>query len=136
MKGNCWKKNLTTCERKISSYKPAFTEAAIERCSVKKMFLEISQDSQGNTYAKASFLIKLQTLLKKRPWYICFPVNFVKILRTSFCIEYLWWLLLYIKIKIFLCKNLITITLYNPVVIFNKIDYLDKMENLLNDLQK
>ena len=24
----------------------------------------------------------------------------------------------------------------NPVVIFNKIDYLDKMENLLNELQK
>ena len=26
LKGNCQKKNLTTCERKISSYRPASTE--------------------------------------------------------------------------------------------------------------
>ena len=29
-------------------------------CSVKKVFLEISQNSQENTYATVSFLIKLQ----------------------------------------------------------------------------
>ena len=34
------------------------------------------------------------TLLKKRPWHRCFPVNFVKFLRTPFYIEHLWWLLL------------------------------------------
>ena len=34
------------------------------------------------------------TLLKKRLWYRCFPVNFVKFLRTTFYIEHLWWLLL------------------------------------------
>ena len=34
-------------------------------------------------------------LLKKRLWRRCFPVNFVKFLRTLFCIEHLWWLLLY-----------------------------------------
>ena len=34
------------------------------------------------------------TLLKKRPWNRCFPVNFVKFLRTPSCIEHLWWLLL------------------------------------------
>ena len=33
-------------------------------------------------------------LLKKRLWYRCFPVNFVKFLRTPFFIEHLWWLLL------------------------------------------
>ena len=31
------------------------------RCSVKKVFLEILQDSQKNTCARNSFLIKLQT---------------------------------------------------------------------------
>ena len=31
------------------------------RCSAKKVFLEISQNSQENTCARASFLIKLQT---------------------------------------------------------------------------
>ena len=31
-----------------------------QRCSMKKVFLEISQNSQKNTCARASFLIKLQ----------------------------------------------------------------------------
>ena len=35
------------------------------------------------------------TLLKKRLLHICFPVNFVKFLRTPFFIEHLWWLLLH-----------------------------------------
>ena len=35
-------------------------EAVIHRCSVKKVFLEISKDSQENTCARVSFLIKLQ----------------------------------------------------------------------------
>ena len=35
------------------------------------------------------------TLIKKRLWPRCLPVNFVKFLRTAFIIEYLWWLFLY-----------------------------------------
>ena len=34
------------------------------------------------------------TLLKKRLWYRCFPVNFVKFIRTTFVTENLRWLLL------------------------------------------
>ena len=34
------------------------TEAVVQRCSVKKVFLEISQNSQENTCARDSFLIK------------------------------------------------------------------------------
>ena len=34
------------------------------------------------------------TLLNKRLWHRCFPVNFMKFLRTPFQIEHLWWLLL------------------------------------------
>ena len=34
--------------------------AVARRCSVKKVFLEISQNSQENTFARVSFLIKLQ----------------------------------------------------------------------------
>ena len=34
------------------------------------------------------------TLLKKRLRHMCFPVDFVKFLRTPFQIEHLWWLLL------------------------------------------
>ena len=35
------------------------TEAVVQRCSVKKLFLEISQNSQENTCAGVSFLTKL-----------------------------------------------------------------------------
>ena len=74
------------------------------------MFLEIPQNSPENTCARVSFLMKLQalacnfikketlarpaTLFKKRLWHRCFPVNFVKFLRTSFYLEDLWWQLL------------------------------------------
>ena len=41
------------------------------------------------------FLLKdPATLLKKRLCYRCFPVNFVKFLRTPFLKEHLQWLLL------------------------------------------
>ena len=53
-----------------------------QRCYIKKLLLETSQNSQENSCARASFLIKLQA------WGIhiqmCFPVNFAKFLRTSF----------------------------------------------------
>ena len=36
------------------------TEAVVQRCSVKKVFLKFLQNSQENTCARVSFLIKLQ----------------------------------------------------------------------------
>ena len=54
-------------------------EAVVPRCSVEKVFLEIAQNSQENTCARDSILIKLQgpaTLFKKCPWHRCFPVNY------------------------------------------------------------
>ena len=54
----------------------------------KKILLKILRNSLENTCARVSFLIKLQaflaTLLKKRLWHRCFPLNFVKFLRTLF----------------------------------------------------
>ena len=38
------------------------TEAVVWKCSIKKVFLKISQNSQEYTCARASFLIKLQAL--------------------------------------------------------------------------
>ena len=76
-----------------------FPKAVVQRCSVKQVFLETSQNSQESTCARVSFLIKLQasglrpaTLLKKRLWHRCFPENFVKFIRRPFFIEHLWWL--------------------------------------------
>ena len=68
----CWSSNLEPRLRwwlhdEISSG-PAGTdfslrlygEAAVWRCSVKKVFLEIRQNSQENTCVRVSFLVKLQ----------------------------------------------------------------------------
>ena len=65
-------------------------------CSVKKMFLEISQNSHENTCVRASGL-RPATLLKKGLWYSYFPVNFAKFLRTPFFTEHLQWLLLLLQ---------------------------------------
>ena len=50
-----------------------YREAVTRRCSVKKVFLDISQNSQENTCARASFLIKLQAWRQEHlrtPFYI------------------------------------------------------------------
>ena len=39
--------------------------------------------------------LRIATLLRKRLWHECFPVNFAKFLRIPFFIEHLWLLLLY-----------------------------------------
>ena len=64
-------------------------QISYRRCSV-KVFLEVSQNSQENTCARVSFLIKSQA----RTWHRCFPVKFAKILRTSFLQNTSGWLLL------------------------------------------
>ena len=66
---------------------------------MKKVFLEILQNSKENNCARNSFFNKVAglrraTLLKKSLWHWCFPVNFAKFLRTSFFKEHLRWLLL------------------------------------------
>ena len=81
-------------------------EAFFRNCSVKKVFLKNSQNSQENICVRVSFLIKLQasdlffnkvaglkpaTLLKKRLWHRCFLMNFEKFLRKLFLKEH--WLL-------------------------------------------
>ena len=40
------------------------------------------------------------TLLKKRRWHRCFPMNFAKFLRTPFLTEHLWWLLLIVWLEL------------------------------------
>ena len=69
------------------------SEVVVRMCSVKKMFLEISQNSEENMGVRVSFLlnfIKIETLAQ------LFSVNFAKILRTPFFTEHLGWLLLHL----------------------------------------
>ena len=57
------------------------TDAATVGVLWTRLFLKISQNSRENACIGVSFLIKLQALgLQHR----CFPVNFVKFLRTTF----------------------------------------------------
>ena len=56
------------CEQKFATAEPLKetlprllgSEAVAGRCSVKRVFLEISQNSEENTCVRISFLIKLQ----------------------------------------------------------------------------
>ena len=73
-------------------------EAFSQRCSVKKVFLEISQNSQEKRLCQSPFFNKVAgqrpaNLFIKRLAQV-FPVNFAKFLGTSFLTEHLRWLLL------------------------------------------
>ena len=76
---------------------PQLSEAVAWSCSVKKVYLEILQNSQENTCARVSFLIKLQ-VSKKRLWHRYFLLNFAKFWRTPFIAKHLGWLLLSFRI--------------------------------------
>ena len=87
----------------ISYYE--ITLAVTQRCSIKMVFLEISQNLQENTCARVSFFNKVAgfrpaTLLKKRPWHKCFPVNVAKFLRAAFLQNTSRRLLLHFSLKV------------------------------------
>ena len=70
-----------------------------QRCSVRKGVLRNFTKFPRKHLCQSLFLIKLQnsrpaTLLKKRLWHKCFPVNFVRFLRTPFSQSTYWRLLL------------------------------------------
>ena len=67
--------------------------------SIHELFLSKSSIPMENTCVWSLFLNKVAdlrhgTLLKKRLWRRCFPVNFSKFLWTLFFLEHLIWLLL------------------------------------------
>ena len=75
-------------------------EAVLWRCSVKNVFLEISQNSQENTCAR---IAGLRINLKNKLWHRCFPVNFAKFPWIPFFTEHLWWVLQVIQIYDIFC---------------------------------
>ena len=87
------KENIIFWETSLNRSSQTITKVVARSYSVKTVFLKISKNSQENTFVRISFLIKL-TFLKRRLWHRCFPVNFVKFLRTSFLKEHLPWLFL------------------------------------------
>ena len=67
----------------------------------------------GKRLCQSLFFDKVAGLrqLKKRPWLRCFPVNFVKFLRTPFRTEHLQWLLLFFCLCYFPYASLYVIDL-------------------------
>ena len=68
-------------------------EALDQACSAKKMLLEISQYSQGNTCVRASFLIKMQAWGLQETLAQVFSWKFYEISKNTFFTEHLRWLL-------------------------------------------
>ena len=69
----------------FSSVESKITEATTRGVLLKKVFLKVLQNSQENTCARVS-----ATLVKKRLWHRCFPVNFEIFLKNTFFTEHLW----------------------------------------------
>ena len=83
------------------------TESATGVVLEEKVFLEISQNSQENNCARASFSIKLHAgtcnFIKKEIVAQVFSLNFVKYLRTCFLAQL--WATASASLKQKLCKN-------------------------------
>ena len=75
-------KNVFNLLIKNEIHLPVCTDAVARKCSVKEVFLEISQNSLENNCARVSLLIKLQVSASR------------KFLGTTFLKEYHRWLLL------------------------------------------
>ena len=71
-------------------FKTALVEAIQRHAPMKKRYVRVNQARSSHP----EVFCKPATLLKKRLWHRCFPVNFVKFLRTPFFMEHLRWLLL------------------------------------------
>ena len=90
---------------KISQFIDLVFRSSHQRCSEEKVFLEISQNSQKNTYVRVSFLIKLQAsgiFIKKEAFAQMFSGEFCEIFKNSFFKELLPWLLFeYVFLAVF-----------------------------------
>ena len=78
----------------ISDEKRMF-RSSHQKCSIKKGVLRNFAKFTGKYLCQSLFFNKIAglgpaTLLKKRLWHRCFPVNFAKFLRTPFLTEHLW----------------------------------------------
>ena len=80
---------VTPCKTNIQ-----FSEAATRGVLRKKVFLKISQNSQENTCARISFLVKLQAepcnFIKKETLAKVFSCEFREIFKNTFFTELLW----------------------------------------------
>ena len=93
------KKRSRTFSLKHFDFNPCHVIEVVVRGVLQKRCFKIFTKLTGkHTCARVSFFNKVAgqacNFIKKRVWHSCFPVNFVKFLRTLFSIEYVWWLLM------------------------------------------
>ena len=95
-----------------------------QRCSLKKVFLKNFSKFLGKHLCWSLFFNKVSgqrpaTLLKKRLQQRCFPVNFMKFLKTPFWQNTSWWLLLFvIHLTVSFCKKVLYI--YSNLLLLEK----------------
>ena len=70
-------------------YKDNITEAVVQRCSVRRVFLKNLKKNTRKHLCQSLYFNKVASLrsatpLKKRLWHRCFPVDFAEFLRTPF----------------------------------------------------
>ena len=92
-------KNLPSSESEFSEIFYSSCESSFSsRTSEKRHFwifnMIICRSSRSDVFRRKDVL-KPATLLKKRLWHRCFPVNFAKFLRKPFLKEHLRWLFLH-----------------------------------------
>ena len=80
--------NTSGCSR-VNYYILELTDAATCKCSVREGVLRNFATFAGKYLCQSLFSnevagLRSATLLKKRLWHSCFPVNFTKFLRTTF----------------------------------------------------
>ena len=80
-----------------------YCRSSHQRCCVKIGVLRNFKKFTGKHQCQSLFFNKVSglkpaTLFKERLWRRCFPVSFVKFLRTPFYIEHLWWLLFILSV--------------------------------------
>ena len=95
-------------------------ESSHHRCAVKIGVLRNSTKFTRKHLCQSLFFnivsgLRPATLFKMWLYHRCFPVNFVKFLRTHFYIEHLWWLLSRVFLKIL--KTLKILLLSQKVVL-------------------
>ena len=109
-------------------FKQFYDVFIIKKLFIKKLFVNevhIIKHHRWDYCGKCEFPrdasgLRLATLFKKRLWHRCFPVNFVKFLRTPFY-EHLWWLLfprLSLYILLLPCCTTLEILLLSQKAVF------------------
>ena len=102
--GGFFPDTVLCCKRKVAAAKIEKLKVYIIKC------YDISK-----TYS-VQFGLRPATLLKKRFWHRCFPVNFAKFLRTPILTEHLRWLLLNI-VEVWNLKSELIKTLLHKIFV-------------------